>query len=206
MRMSDLSRQTGVPVPTIKFYLRERLLPPGEPAGRNQAIYGEAHLRRLWLVRAFTTIGQLDLTSVRTLLAAIESQMLSLPGLFDVVNRTMLPQLDPRPAEATALGSARKDVEGLIDEYGWRVDPDAPVAIHLAQVLAALRRLGCDCEMDFFAAYAKAAEQLIMLELDMLSPERPDHAAAVARSVLLEVALCAMRRMAQEHHLALRFG
>jgi hypothetical protein len=60
--------------------------------------------------------------------------------------------------------------------------------------------------MDFFAAYSEAAEQLIVKELDLLSTERPDRAAAVARSVLLEVALTAMRRMALEHHVALRFG
>src|SRR5690242_12337939 len=206
MRMSDLSRQTGVPVPTIKFYLRERLLPPGEPTGRNQAVYGEAHLRRLRLIRAFTSIGQLDLTSVRTLLSAIEDEMLSLPGLFDIVDRTLLPQDEPRPDEATALRSARKDVEGLIDGFGWQVDPQAPVSTHLAQVLATLRRLGCDCGMDFFSAYATAAEQLIVQELDLLSPDQPDRAAAVARSILLEVALRAMRRMAMEHHVALRYG
>ncbi|WP_346281659.1 MerR family DNA-binding transcriptional regulator, partial [Pseudonocardia sp.] len=30
MRMAELSARTGVPIPTIKFYLREGLLPPGE--------------------------------------------------------------------------------------------------------------------------------------------------------------------------------
>ena len=206
MRISDLSRQTGVPVPTIKFYLRERLLPPGEPTSRNQAVYGEAHLRRLRLIRAFTTIGQLDLTSVRTLLAAIENEALPLSELFDVVNRTQVPQEDPRPDNAEVLREARDDVESLIKEHGWRVDPDAPVSSHLAQVLAALRQLGCDCEMDFFTAYAEATERLIARELDLLPTEKPNRAAAAARSVLLEVALTAIRRMALEHHVALRYG
>ncbi|MFV2027784.1 MerR family transcriptional regulator [Micromonospora sp. LOL_028] len=206
MRISDLSRQAGVPVPTIKFYLRERLLPPGEPTGRNQAIYGEMHLRRLRLIRAFTTISQLDLTSVRTLLTAIENEEFPLPELFEIVNRTQLPQEDSRPDNAEALLSARDDVEQLIEERGWRVDPDAPVSAHLAQVLVALRRLGCDCDIGFFTAYAEAAERLIVRELDLLSLEGPDRAAAVARSVLLEVALISTRRMALEHHAELRFG
>jgi DNA-binding transcriptional MerR regulator len=206
MRISDLSRQTGVPVATIKFYLRERLLPPGEPTGRNQALYGEVHLRRLRLIRAFTNIGQLDLTSVRMLLTAIENEQLALPDLFDVVHRTVVPQEEPTPDEAESVRTARDDVEGLIDEYGWKVNPDAPGGTHLAQVLAALRRLGCECDMDFFTAYAEAAERLTVLELDLLSPDSPDRAAAVARSVLLEVALAAMRRLAQEHYVSLRFG
>lgn len=29
MRIGELSRRTGVPVPTIKYYVREGLLPPG---------------------------------------------------------------------------------------------------------------------------------------------------------------------------------
>src|SRR6266540_3706180 len=37
MRISDLGRKSGVPIATIKFYLRERLLPQGKPTGRNQA-------------------------------------------------------------------------------------------------------------------------------------------------------------------------
>ncbi len=205
MRISDLSKQTGVPVPTIKFYLRERLLPPGEPTGRNQAVYGEAHLRRLRLIRALTTIGQLDLTTVRALLTAIGDEALPLPGLFDVINRTQVPQEDPRPDNADVLRAAREDVEILIKEHGWRVDPESPVSSHLAQVLAALRQLGCDCEMDFFSPYAEAAERLVVRELDLLSPEKPNRGEAAARSVLLEVALTAIRRMALEHHVALRF-
>src|SRR2546430_15817976 len=48
VRISDLSRQTGVPTATIKFYLREHLLPPGAMTARNQADYGSGHLRRVW--------------------------------------------------------------------------------------------------------------------------------------------------------------
>jgi len=44
--MAELSKTSGVPVATIKFYLRERLLPAGERTGPNQSIYGEQHLRR----------------------------------------------------------------------------------------------------------------------------------------------------------------
>ena len=41
MRISELSAQTGVPVPTIKYYLREGLLPEGERSAPTQAAYGE---------------------------------------------------------------------------------------------------------------------------------------------------------------------
>ena len=41
MRIGELSRATEVPVPTIKYYLREGLLPHGELSSPNQASYGE---------------------------------------------------------------------------------------------------------------------------------------------------------------------
>lgn len=39
MRISELSDVTGVSVATIKYYLREELVPPGERTAPNQADY-----------------------------------------------------------------------------------------------------------------------------------------------------------------------
>ncbi len=206
MRISDLSREAGVPVGTIRFYLRQGLLPPGEPVGRNQAIYRDLHLRRLRLIRALTSIAHLDLASVRALLAAISDQQLPVPALYDVINRVLAPPDEAAPDEAEAVGEARGEVDDFISARGWNVNPDAAARSHLAIILAALRRLGCDCSMDFFTAYADAAEHLTRLEIDLLAGEAPDRGAAVARSILLEVVLSALRRMAQEHHVTAQYG
>ena len=37
MRIAELSRRSGDSIPSIKFYLREGLLPAGTATGRNQA-------------------------------------------------------------------------------------------------------------------------------------------------------------------------
>src|SRR5688500_14947364 len=89
MRISDLSRKTDLPISTIKFYLRDGLLPPGESTCRNQARYGDSHLRRLGLIRSLTTVGRLDLTSVRTLLLAVEDEQLPLAELYVAVHRSV---------------------------------------------------------------------------------------------------------------------
>jgi DNA-binding transcriptional MerR regulator len=206
MRISELSRQTGVPIATIKFYLREGLLPPGRPTGRNQAQYGEAHRRRLRLIRAFTHIGQLDLSSVRTLLDAIEDTDLPMRDLFHVVNRVLF-KGDPAPDDGSEARRADADVGGFIARFGWEVGPDAPGHSRLVQVLAAMRSLGCEAAIDVFTPYAEAAERLASTELDLLSMdgEHTDRAAAVARAMLLDEALAAMRQMAQEHQVARRF-
>lgn len=207
MRISELSRQTGVPVATIKFYLREGLLPPGRATARNQATYGEAHLRRLALIRALTGVGQLDLTSVRTLLQGIDDERVPAADLFDLVHRVLFPpqvQLVTPGGIEEALG----DVDRLVAELGWRVGCDAPARVQLALVLATLRSLGCDCDMDFFSSYAEAAERLACNEIDLVTSasSTADRAAIVARSILLEVALTSMRLMAAEHRITLRLG
>lgn len=207
MRISELSKQTGLPVATIKFYLRERLLPPGIPTGRNQAEYGDAHLRRLRLIRALTNIGHLDLSTVRELLAAIEDDRLPLRDLYEVVNRAVSPQ-EPESPDPAWVMRARADVDEFVDERRWRVESDAPARDRLAHVLTALRLLGCECGIEYFIPYADAAERLALQELDLLPSDGSgvDRAAAVVRTVLLEIALAAMRRMAQEHYLTLRFS
>src|SRR4051812_39866170 len=92
MRISELSRRSGVPVGTIKFYIREGLLPAGAPTARTQADYGDEHLRRLRLVGVLTGLVQLDLSAVRDLLRAIEDERLALRDLLEVVNRALVPR------------------------------------------------------------------------------------------------------------------
>jgi DNA-binding transcriptional MerR regulator len=58
MLMAELSRSSGVPVATIKYYLREGLLPPGAATSATRAEYDEAHLRRLRLTRALEDPGR----------------------------------------------------------------------------------------------------------------------------------------------------
>ncbi|WP_189332464.1 MerR family transcriptional regulator [Actinoplanes ianthinogenes] len=200
MRISDLSRQSGVPVATIKFYLREQLLPPGEATGRNQATYFEEHLRRLQLIKVFTTIGQLDLTSVRRLLTAIDDESLPVTGLYETLNRVRVTTGDLTPDEGPAVATARQDVDRLIAGAGWRVRPDAATRSQLAIVLAAMRRLDCDASLSFFDDYVVAADRLARKEVSRLPLDGVQRAAALARGLLLEEAFAAIHRLAVEHH------
>jgi len=62
--MAELSRSSGVPVATIKYYLREGLLPPGEATSATRAEYDETHLRRLQLIRALVEIGEVPVAAI----------------------------------------------------------------------------------------------------------------------------------------------
>ena len=79
MWMSELSSRSGLPVPTIKYYLRERLLHPGEAVGATRARYDDSHVRRLRLVRALIDVAGMRLDDVRRVLTAIDDPDLSLP-------------------------------------------------------------------------------------------------------------------------------
>lgn len=50
-KISELSRLASVPVPTIRFYLKEGLLGPAVKTGRTMAFYTDDHLERLSLIR-----------------------------------------------------------------------------------------------------------------------------------------------------------
>src|SRR3954451_23931437 len=68
VRMADLSRESGVPVPTIKYYLREGLVPAGERTSKNQARDADRHVRRIRLVRALVDYGGLPIATIKELL------------------------------------------------------------------------------------------------------------------------------------------
>ena len=49
MRISGLAERTGVPVATLKYYLREGLLHAGTATARTQAVYDTTHVERVRL-------------------------------------------------------------------------------------------------------------------------------------------------------------
>lgn len=72
MRISELSATTDVPIGTIKYYLREGLLPAGRRSSRTTADYDEEHAERLRLIRALVETGGLGIAAVRRVIAVID--------------------------------------------------------------------------------------------------------------------------------------
>lgn len=203
MRISDLSRVVGLPVPTIKFYLREGLLPRGRPTGRNQAAYGEEHLRRLQLIRTLTTVGQLNLSTVRQLLSAVESGEAGFSDMIRMLTEATLPDRTCHPDGPDGSVQADRILSGL----GCDVTRDSPGHAQFELALGALEELGCTAEIDILAASARCIGQMATAEIRAV-PEAQvlenEYATFVARTVLIDVALMALRRMAQDHELKRR--
>lgn len=198
MRISELSKQSGLSVPTIKFYLREGLLQPGVRTARNQAEYAEEHLARLRIVQVLTGPGRLGISEVREVLAMIDSRRRPLRGLCEVIVPTVAGIL---PVDGE--GDVRREVDRYVNRLGWQVGEDAAERRTLAQVLAMLRRLGWSDGVEVFDGYATAARELGVSEAAGLSDNSLDAEECMrltARYVLLDVALTALRRMALTHH------
>ncbi|GIH45963.1 MerR HTH family regulatory protein [Microbispora rosea] len=203
MRIAELSRRTGVPIPTIKYYVREGLVPQGERTGPNQARYGEEHVRRLRLARALVEVGGLPVASAREALALIFSSGIS---EFDVLGKAQYALTPPREragddAGGDAGGDAAAQVDELIARRGWQVKPGNPARRTLADALATLRRLGEDDYLDLLETYAETAEHLADMEVRAISRRGDLHAMAeaiVIWTTLGDPVLASLRRLAQE--------
>lgn len=202
MRISELSRASGVSVATIKYYLREGLLPPGEVTAPNQAHYSDEHLQRLRLVRVLREVGGLGIEPIRAVLDAVDDPDRSLHEVLGTAHHALSPA-----SPSDERSSEIDEVDALLQRLGWHISPSAPDRWALAETLAALRRLGRDVDVTTFLPHAQAAEQLAAVEVASIDASAGrGHAVeqAVVGTVVYEAALAALRRLAQEHHSSLR--
>jgi DNA-binding transcriptional MerR regulator len=208
MRVAELSRQTGVPVPTIKYYLREGLLPAGELTSPNQATYDDRHVRRLRLVRALLEVGRLPIATIREVLRDVDGH--AEWNMHYRLGRTLYPLAGVQDAPAgPELAAEMADVDAMIARWGWRVEPDSPGRRKLAEVTLTLRELRVAHLIDEIDRYAEAAEMIAEADLRGISTERaPDDliTSAVIGTIVGDALQAALRRLAQEHTSVRLFG
>ncbi|MGW1026676.1 MerR family transcriptional regulator [Streptomyces sp. NPDC002577] len=201
MRIGELSRRTGVSVATIKYYVREGLLPAGQLSSPNQAAYDETHERRLLLIRALLDVGGLSIAGARGVLSAIDDPGQSVHDVLGEAVHLLGPVAPRHEAEADpVLDAALAEVAGLLKRRGWQADVGDVQSQAVAAALAALDRAG----MAGFAAavlddYADAAETAARADLAYVSRHvaREDMVgSSVVGTVLGEALLGALRRLA----------
>ncbi|MFF8412224.1 MerR family transcriptional regulator [Streptomyces omiyaensis] len=209
MRIGELSRRTGVSVPTIKFYVREGLLPAGRLTSPNQASYEETHVRRLRLIRALIDVGGLSVAAVREVIAAVDDPGRPIHDLLGEAAVRMVPRYGAEPAgedgegggeEDAGLVAARERVDALILKRNWRCFPGSPAAEALAVALAALGSVGHERFAEVLDDYAEAAERVARADLDYVAHQvaREELVESVAVGTVLGDALfAALRRLAQ---------
>jgi DNA-binding transcriptional MerR regulator len=199
MRMAELSRRTGVPVPTIKYYLREGLLQPGERTSPNQALYHEPHVRRLTMVRALVEVGGLSISAVRDVLDAVDAaDQTPFKILGEVQDR--LGPVHPE-SDSEAWRAAHDTVQEVLTRRDWRADAHSPPGRALIAAVASLIELGREDLVSLLEVYAEAVEKVAMVDVTTVTRGRGIEdtvEGAVIGTVLGEAMLTALRRLAHQ--------
>ncbi|WP_432172472.1 MerR family transcriptional regulator [Streptomyces sp. Tue6028] len=212
MRLAELSERSGVPIATIKYYLREGLLAPGRQINARTSEYDEEHLRRLRLVRAMIQVGRVPVAKVREVLGHVDDDSL---GRTIRLGATMwaLPQVPEPDEDDEFVQAAEQEVITLLDRLGWentkRLTTISSAYRSLVVAMAALRRIGYDWEAELLEPYAELMHRAAVLDLNLLETQ-PSGAEqiefAVLGAILIEPVLQALHRLAQEEETTRRYG
>ncbi|KAA5826525.1 MerR family transcriptional regulator [Saccharopolyspora hirsuta] len=201
MRISELSRTSGVAVATIKYYLREGLLHEGQLTSATQAQYDESHVARLRLVRALIGVGGLSVAATREVLDQLDNPPESTHDLLGAAHRSLGPAVDEEVDTRAA--------ESVLERLGWRVQgADRQAVRQLAAALAALEAADFPLPEDDVISYAHAMREIAEREVAGVPVESTEAAVRymVLGTVLVEPLLLALRRLAQVDASARRYG
>jgi DNA-binding transcriptional MerR regulator len=199
MKISELSQTSQVPVPTIKFFIREGLLPAGQRTSKNQATYESTHLERLALIRALQDAGlRLDVIA-RSLRAADNAREHFTVAAIDALERPVAeePQVTP-----DAYARAQSLLFALIRKRGWKLAADDVSVRDAVRALCTIRRLFLQEEPrpEDLEVYVHAVE--LMAAKEIPADWQPDASRedalryAMLGTVLFEPLILALRRMA----------
>lgn len=196
MRISELSQQAGVSIPTIKYYIREGLVPRGELTASNQAVYSPSHVARLSLIRTLREVADLPIATISEVIDALDEPEAAARAEHIATALGSLTRRDRTPTP-TAEGT----VATLVERLGWDVDPGSGGYQDLAAALTALdEHWEGSYSLEGLERYAGVAERLAELEIpEDWQPTGADALSyAVLGTVLFEPVILSLRRMAHE--------
>ncbi|HEY6560054.1 MAG TPA: MerR family transcriptional regulator [Polyangiaceae bacterium] len=198
MKVSELSHASGVPLPTIKFYIREKLLPAGESTAKNQAEYGAQHLERLALIRALRDEAGLPVEAIRRSLRAADAA--SKDFVVAAIDAIQQPTGTSVSERSTGFREAHELLLEFCTKRGWRVERSDMSIRDAARALAIIRRSFPYSVEEYLHVYADAVEHIAEHEIpeDWQPGHTPDQALTYAMlgTVLFEPFILALRRAA----------
>lgn len=196
MRISALAAAAGLPVATVKFYLREGLLPPGVATAATQAMYDETHLRRLRLIRALIGPVGLSVQQARAILQLVDDPGDDLYATLGRAVSALPPPIEaPSEDEADPFPRARAALEALGQVY----DPRFAAVAQLESALSATEAAGMPMSEDRLLEYGRRLREIAAYDLERM-PAEP-HAAVeytVLGTALYEPVILALRRLAHQ--------
>lgn len=205
----QLAQASNTSLPSIKFYLRERLLAAGDSNAPGRAYYAEEHLERLRLIRVLREVPKLPIDTIRAVLDALDAGKKPV----DVVAMAMDALHAPARAEPTREHArAAAELQSLLRQLGVRVRTRAGALHDLAAALVSLRRAWQpDLPASALLPYAQSARQLARREVAanaraLRGEPRQLLEVVVHGTLLFEPILLAFRRIMHEHFARARSG
>jgi len=188
-KISDLARETGVPTGTIKFYIREGLLPkPTLKTGRNMAWYDHSFVERIRVIKELQQKRFLPLEVIKAILehdsaVVSEREISTLLGIEGTLYQEVhyAPDQPPVPVEEAL---ARYEVDRDRFDFCARLGIITPVQrdgvecvegddLLLLENFQAMRRAGIGPELFPYETtlpiYVDALEKLAREELKIFS-------------------------------------
>jgi len=193
MRISELAERSGVPLPTVKYYLREGLLMPGAATSATSASYDDRHVRRLALVRALASQG-LPLEKIRTVVDLVDDPR-------DDLSTALGRAIAALPPYVADTGSDSPRARRVLERLGQRYDPRSTAVAQLEQALVALEAAGLQMDEHRLDAYGRHIRAIAEVDLELLPTGSREATieAAVLGTALYEPVLTALRRLAHQH-------
>ncbi|WEK52431.1 MAG: helix-turn-helix domain-containing protein [Candidatus Kaistia colombiensis] len=109
--IGTVSRETGIKVPTIRYYEEVGLLPSPARTDSNRRSYDAAAVQRLRFIRHARELG-FEVEAIRQLLTLSDQPDRSCADV-DSIARSHLTEIDEKIAKLTAL---RSEVQRMVDE------------------------------------------------------------------------------------------
>src|SRR5262249_14106768 len=103
LKMKDLERATGVGRETIRFYIREGLLPEPERPGRNVAWYDESFIERIAVVKELQRKRYLPLHAIKALIDGETPPSLAEAETLRAIDGTLYPGARAAAARVSEL-------------------------------------------------------------------------------------------------------
>lgn len=198
MLIAEISQLTGTPPATIKYYVREGLLPQGTRLAGNRTEYGEEHVRRLRLIRALLEVGQLSISTAAEVIAVLDQADAPIGHAFSIAQDALARSSVSGAALPSEAALAR--IDALASRAGWRNCGDNVGRGVAARVLDAYTGAEFALSDDYLDHYASAAT--LAAEADLSAVAEQDGRSRmielmVIGTVLSDTLAIGLRRMAQ---------
>lgn len=160
MQLKDLSGHTGVSAASIKYYLREGLLPAGETVHATRAQYSARHVERLGLIQALRRIVGLNIEQIRGILKMADDGAPRL-DLLAAVQRVVL-HLDSHAPAGVDAGTPPADA--VVRLRNW---PDYPSDARnaLNAHLELMEGLNIPVSGEVLDTYSKAMDDVARVDI-----------------------------------------